>query len=571
VLSTNVAESSVTIDGVTLVVDSGLARVAGHAPWSGLPTLEVQKISRASATQRAGRAGRTRPGRCVRLYTKADWASRPEHDIPEIQRLDLAQTWLELAARHATDLHWLDAPPDASVRAAIELLTRLGALDARGLLTPMGRSLVRFPCHPRQARVLWEAEGRGVARDASVLCALIGERDIRAGHRARFDGGAWTRDGATERSDLFATLDLFREAESAGFKPDAIRRIGLDGAATQAVSRAAARLQPRHRPRPEPSDGGEDEALLRSILAGYPDRVVKRVRGLALAVAGGGSAELSAASAVRDAPWMVAVDTRKERGRAVVHVASEIQPEWLIDLYPDRIQETTETAWDASAERVVTRSRMQYEGLVLAESEGGSSDEALAAEVLAKAAIAAGARSFAPEGTLDRWLARRAFAAERDPSIGAPREGEVEAAIRAACLGKRSFAELRGTLLDSLQAGLGPGVRARVERLAPERVALPGGRSVRVEYEGGKAPWIASRLQDFFGMEKGPSVGEGKAPLVLHLLAPNRRAVQVTADLAGFWSRNYPAVRRELMRKYPRHPWPEDPRTAAPPTDRRAR
>jgi ATP-dependent helicase HrpB len=571
VLSTNVAESSVTIDGVTVVVDSGLARVAGYAAWSGLPTLEVKKVSRASSAQRAGRAGRTRPGRCVRLFTKADWATRPEHDVPEIQRLDLAQTWLELSSRGTGDLSWLDPPPEASVRAAVDLLTRLGALDPGGSLTRLGTSLLRFPMHPRQSRLLLEAETRGVSRDGAVIAALIGERDIRSGHKARFDDRVSSRDTATERSDLFATLDLFREAEGAGFSGDALRRIGLDAGPTHAVSRAAARLETRRGGEPEGDPKKAEDALLLSVLAGYPDRVVKRVRGRTLAVAGGGTAELSTSSAVRDAPWMVAVDADTQRGRAAVHVASEIQPEWLIELFPDAVRETTETTWDASAEQVVTRSRMLYEGLVLAESEGsGDADEI--ARVLAKAALAVGARSFAPEGLLDRWLARVRFAAEADASISAPDDADVESTLRAACAGRRSFAELGGgTLLAALEERLGARARARLPYVAPERVALPGGRSVAVEYEAGKNPFIASRLQDFFGMDRGPSVAEGKVPLVLHLLAPNRRAVQVTADLAGFWSRHYPAVRKELARKYPRHSWPEDPRKPAPPMRPRPR
>jgi ATP-dependent helicase HrpB len=571
VLATNVAESSVTIDGVTLVVDSGLARVPGYAAWSGLPTLEVRKISRASAAQRAGRAGRTRPGRCVRLYTQADWSTRPEHDVPEIQRLDLAQTWLELAAGGASDLTWLDAPPESSVHAAKELLTRLGALDLAGSPTNLGERLLRFPLHPRQSRLLVEAEARGVGRDAAVVAALIGEKDIRAGHKARFDDRHSPRDAATERSDLFATLDLFREAEAAGFAADALRRIGLDAGPTLAVSRAAARLEPRRARDAESDPEKAEDAILLSVLAGYPDRVVKRVHGRTLAVAGGGTAELSVSSAVRNAPWMVAVDADTQKGRAVVHVASEIQPEWLIELYPDGVRETTETTWDGTQERVVTRSRMLYEGLALAESESSGTEDEVT-RVLAKAALAAGARSFAPEGALDRWLARTRFAAQRDPSIPAPDDAEVESTLREACIGRRSFAELGGgALLVALEAHLGARAQSRVLFLAPDRVTLPGGRSVRVEYEAGKSPWIASRLQDFFGMAKGPAIAEGTVPLVLHLLAPSQRAVQVTADLAGFWSRHYPSVRRELARKYPRHSWPEDPLRSAPPTRPRPR
>ncbi|MGH7294980.1 MAG: helicase-related protein, partial [Polyangiaceae bacterium] len=216
ILSTNVAESSITIDGVVAVIDSGLARVASQAPWSGLPRLQVEKVSRAAATQRAGRAGRTRPGRCVRLYTRADFESRPEHEAPEIQRLDLAQTVLDLAALGVDDAAWLEPPPEASVRSARELLARLGALDGAGRITDTGRAMLRFAVHPRAARVVVEGERRGVASDACVIAAILTEGDIRAASRARF-GERAAQDTATERSDLVAALDLYREAEDSRF------------------------------------------------------------------------------------------------------------------------------------------------------------------------------------------------------------------------------------------------------------------------------------------------------------------------------------------------------------------
>jgi ATP-dependent helicase HrpB len=564
ILATNVAESSITIDGVVSVVDSGLARVAGHAPWSGLPTLAVAKISRASAAQRAGRAGRTRSGRCERLYTRADWASRPEHDTPEIERLDLAQTWLELASLEATDLVWLDPPPEASLRAAATLLERLGALDGFGSVTATGKRLLAFPMHPRQARLLVEAEARGVGALGAALAALIGEKEIRSSHKVRLAGPNAAHDSATLRSDLFAALDLYREAEAARFSADALRRIGLDPGATHAVARAAGQLRVDRKAEPPAGEAAVEDALLLSVLSGYPDRVVKRIRGRSVALSGGGSAELSRESAVRDAPWMVAVDADTQRGGALIRVASAIEPEWLLELFPERIKEVTEVVWDGATERAVARSRLVYEGLVLGESEASGSETELA-EALFKAALARGAKTFAPDGAVDRWLARARFAARHDARVPAPEETEIEDALHEACVGKRSFAELRESLANALDARLSPEARARIAALAPERVTLAGGRSARVEYEADKGPWIASRLQDFFGMEQGPLVAQGKVPLVLHLLAPNQRAVQVTSDLSGFWSRHYASVRKELARRYPRHAWPEDPRKPSAP------
>src|SRR5579859_6563738 len=353
ILSTNVAESSVTIEGVVAVVDAGTARVASQAPWSGFPRLRVEKISRASAAQRAGRAGRTRPGRCLRLYTRADFESRPDHDAPEIRRLDLTQTWLELAALGGADVPWLEAPPEANARAASELLRRLGALDAAGL-TATGRDMLRFAVHPRAARVVVEGERRGVAQDACVAAAILAEGDIRASSRAQF-GDARADDRATEESDVVALLDLFREAEESRLSPGALRAAGLDPGATHAVARAASQLvracKGEGRRRFEGTAAAAESALRIALLAGYPDRVAKRVRpgSRGLALAGGGSAELAATSVVRDAEWLVALEAEERqvaaggarapgspvaRGGVVVRLASAIEPEWLFDLFP---------------------------------------------------------------------------------------------------------------------------------------------------------------------------------------------------------------------------------------------
>ena len=581
ILATNVAESSITIDGVVAVIDSGLVRVARQAPWSGLNMLRVEKTSRASATQRAGRAGRTRPGRCLRLYTKADHDTRPEHEQPEIQRIDLAQTLLELCAADARDLTWFEAPREDAIVAAEKLLVRLGALDAadKRTVTAIGKRMLRFPLHPRQARLLLEAESRGLVDDGSVLAALVAERDIRASSKAQFGGGGGGpgrgRDIATEDSDLICMLDLFREAEASGFSQSALRAIGLDAGATHAVDRARKHLArmcgassyPKGCTSRPPSSGGlaVDAALRLCVLAGYPDRVAKRRKqgSRDLALAEGGMAELSEASAVRDAEWLVAVDAESQASRALVRVASAIEPDWLIELFVDTVREVDEVTWNAHAERVEVKSRMFYEGLLLEESKTGRAPEAEITRVLAAAALEKGARKFAPEDALDAWLARARFAASVDASIAAPKDEDVRAALVEMCEGKKSFAELRhSSLLDTLKARVSHAKCARIEHLAPEKLNLASGRSVRITYDDGKPPWIESFLQDFFGTTETPRVGGGATPLVLHLLAPNKRAVQVTTDLSGFWIRHYPSVRKEMARKYPRHNWPDEPHTA---------
>jgi len=574
ILSTNVAESSVTIEGVVAVIDSGLSRVASHSPWSGLPRLRVEKISRASAIQRAGRAGRTRPGRCLRLYTRADFEARKEHDVPEIRRLDLTQTRLELAALGNVAVPWLEAPPEAHMTASEGLLRRLGALDDTGHVTDTGRAMLRFAVHPRVARVMVEGWRRGAPDETCIAAAILSEGDPRAASRARF-GDTRIDDRATDLSDATALVELFQEAQEAQFSPGALRAAGLDSRATNAIARAASQLAracPTGELPPRASDS--DGAVRTALLAGYPDRVARRVRagGRQLALAGGGSAELSPASVVRDAEWLIAIDAEERRGgghgndaaqrtRAgvVVRLASAIDPEWLIDLFPADVQERREVTWDPEAERVMTRETLSWDGLVLYASEPASVPSDDSSRRLAEAALAAGPAGFAAPGALDTWLARVRFASSIDPTLPAPDDDAVRTALSQLCAGRTRFAELRDAgLLDALRHALGARL-ADVNRLAPERVVLGGGRSVGVRYDSGKPPGIASRMQDFFGMVDGPRVANGKVSLVLELLAPNGRAVQVTTDLAGFWQRHYPALRKELMRRYPKHAWPEDP------------
>ena len=587
ILSTNVAETSVTIDGVVAVVDSGLARVASHAPWSGVPTLKVAKVSRASATQRAGRAGRTRPGRCVRLYTKHDHDARPEHDAPEVQRMDLADTALALHAAGERDLRafpWFEAPGSASVDAAERLLRDLGALDEGGALTATGRSMLALPTHPRLARVVVEGARRGLLEVAAGAAAVLGERDLVMSRRGGGLGGARDQDWSPSngRSDVLAALDALDRATEERFNPGVLRAMGVDPMAASAADRARKQLLTAVRrdrslsnaPLVAPGNDWED-TLGMALLAGYPDRVARRLRGDEVALASGGSATLAATSEARGGAFVLAIDAEERtdhRGRGVqVRTACVIEPEWLLELFPDGVIDAVEARWVAADERVDPVRVLRYRGLVLDESRASPSPEVdkLVTERLLEEARRKGLRSFVEDAdAVDRWLARVAFVADRSPALGLPTDADalLELGLRQCCVGARTMAEVRRAgLLDALRDGLTGPQRRALDELAPERVALGGGKMVRVMYEPGKAPWIESRLQDFFGCARGPAVAGGKVPLVLNLLAPNHRAVQVTTDLEGFWVKHYPAIRRELCRKYPRHSWPEDGRTAQPP------
>ncbi len=507
ILSTNVAESSVTVEGVTAVIDSGLARIATYSPWTGLPTLHLGRVSKASAQQRAGRAGRMGPGRAIRLYTVEDYLRRPEHDEPEITRSELSQLCLMLRAmgvHHPDALGWLDAPPAEAVERAEKLLDRLGATGARV------EQLARYPLHPRLSRILIEAMERGVGEDGCVAAAMLSSG-------VRFD-----------KADLLVAMDTVQDYRVRQ-QSEQLRRLA----------------------RPARQTGHSDDALLISVLAGFPDRVARRRAETQLLLSNGTSAE--AAGEAPQYEFMVAVDAedRKDKPLPVVRMTARIEPEWLIELFPDHVREQSGVAWNRVAERVDAVSSLLYDDLLIQESRGAMPDADAAADLLAQKALETGIERFVDGKELEEFRVRVGFA-----GLPAP---DAAQALRDVCRGLRSFAELKSAAVQVLPLLAQTVGTARLQELAPARIKLAKGRETRVHYEEGKPPWIASRLQDFFGMHETPRIGLARTPVVVHLLAPNQRAVQTTTDLAGFWERLYPQVRRELMRRYPRHQWPERP------------
>jgi ATP-dependent helicase HrpB len=484
ILSTNVAESSVTIEGVTAVIDSGLARVAADSPWTGLPSVEVRRISQASATQRAGRAGRTAPGRVIRLYSAEDFHRRPQTDIPEILRRELSQLVLQLRAMKITQLDWLDRAPEAAFSAANALLDRLG-------VTP---EMAELPLPPRLAKLVVEAKRCGVPEKGCAVAAVLS-----AGERGTSDLLALTEsDWQPQTHRVFDQLRKNisgRDARNAG-----------------------------------------DAVILQSILAAFPDRVARHRRDGELLLSAGGSARFP------NCPWefLVAIDIeeRREHGVPLVRLAAPIEPEWLLDRATERVS----LEWNRTAERVEQVTALVYDQLVIEETRAPAGPSEDVSCLLAQKALEAGIGRFADRDAVEQVRSRAAFG-----GIAI----DVDAVLVAQCQGRTTFAELEAA--DTL-AAIRP---SHLSHAAPERIKLPGGRDVKVHYEPGKPPWIESRLQDFFGMRESPRIGG--APVVVHLLAPNQRPVQVTSDLAGFWERLYPQVRKELSRRYPKHKWPEKP------------
>jgi ATP-dependent helicase HrpB len=303
--------------------------------------------------------------------------------------------------------------------------------------------------------------------------------------------------------------------------------------------------------RPPKQKGHDDDALLLSVLTGFPDRVARLRTGNQVLLSAGGSAEI-----VGEPPryeFMVAIDAedRKDKPMPLIRMTARIEPEWLIDLFPDRVREQSTVEWNRTAERVEAVNALLYDQLVIQESRGAMPDAEAAAAMLAQKALDVGLERFVDGEALAELMVRIEFAGLTPP--------DISKTLREFCSGMRSFAELRSAaanLLLLLEQSIGA---RELNEIAPTRIRLQGGRQTKVHYERGKSPWIASRLQDFFGMRETPRIGSERTPVVVHLLAPNQRAVQTTTDLAGFWQRLYPQVRRELMRRYPRHAWPEQP------------
>ena len=573
ILSTNVAETSLTIEGVTVVVDSGLHRQAAYSAWSGLPALRTRTISRASATQRAGRAGRTAPGRCYRLYTQGDFNARPPFEIPEIQRADLSPTLLELKSLGirdlspgAKDFRWFEPPAPTAIDGALQLLHLLGALDApRGTatLTPVGEALAHFPVHPRIARLLLEAERLNVLEDAAQLAALLSE-------------------GRLERLDAIDNLGIPIQGE-------ALRR-----SRTQLIAAARAAPAPTRTRREAPGLKDRDDRLRFALLTGFPDRVARvrqapasasrgRDQEVELVFCRGGSAQIADTHA-----WggnlLLALDVQEESRshrpggtRIKVRGISTVQEDWLIDLEPSLLSENDHFTWDEARKRVMRSARLAYGELALSESSAPAEPAGEATgRVLTRGALGADWDRLA-SGEAEIWIEALARLTEREPLENAfaraallahhfpdASTGATDAAVSLRtifeqCVSTRELSE-RDWAYEIL-AARAPELTARAEQLLPLTIALPSGRRAKIHYAEGKPPWVESRLQDFFGMKRAPALLDGKLPLTVHLLAPNQRALQVTSDLAGFWEREYPELRRALSRRYPRHSWPENPLT----------
>ncbi|MFK8113303.1 MAG: ATP-dependent helicase HrpB [Rubripirellula sp.] len=558
ILATNVAETSITIPGVTGVIDSGLARVMRFDAQVGLPKLQLEPISQASAEQRAGRAGRTRPGSCYRLWPQAAHRGRREVDTPEIQRCDFSDALLTLLGwgeRDVFDFPWLTPPPEAAVENADKLLRRLGAIGETGVLNDVGQAMLKMPLHPRLARFMVESARLGIGRDASIVASLLTERDPFRGESSRAASLAQSGCDVTDRLDR---LNRFYAGDrSAVHHP----------VAAEQIKRVADQI---HRTLPKESDGSQEPSeegrLRRALLAAYPDRVARRRdqsgrdRGV---MVGGRGVRLDGRSGARSGDLFLCIDVDAKGTEAKVRCASAIEEAWLDQRL---IRDVDEPFFHPTMKSVVARRRRYFDDLLLSESPIECKLGEQVAELLFKEARPVFS-SLLPsnDSNVQQFIDRVQFLSEHAPELNLPPldEGTMEEVLLSLCRRCRSFTELKSSpWLDQLKGHYDYQQSQLIEKHAPSRMTVPSGNSVSVQYSRGKSPVISVRIQELFGWSETPRVAMGRVAVQLHLLGPNRRPQQITDDLANFWKDTYLHVRKELRGRYPKHHWPENPVTA---------
>ncbi len=569
IIATNVAETSLTIDGVRVVIDGGLARIARFDARRGINTLFIEPISRAAAEQRAGRAGRTAPGHCLRLWMEREHAARAAQELPEVKRLDLTEVVLTLKASGVAEIaefRWLEPPEPHALERAEQLLGDLGALAAHGEITPLGRRMLAFPVHPRYARMLLAAEEQGCVRAIALIAAVTQGRHLlrRAeGKQARAD-----RDdilGAEDDSDLLILTRAFRFAEKYHFDPRRCAQLSVNAAAAREAAQLweqfleIARAEGLPIEKSEPAPG----AILRCVLAGFPDQVAVRMEEgtLRCALVHGRRGVLARESVVHRARLLVASEIREieESGQGrqtLLTLATRIEEGWLRDLFPAAFRESIEVTYDAAARRVVGRRQIAFHDLIL-RHEPADPPPPEAAAILARQVAAGSCPLKLWDNAVEQWILRVNWIAASSPELGLPPIGESDRLllIEQICTGALSYKEIKERpVWPTVKSWLSKAQAQLVDQFAPERIALPNGRKARITYHAATPPTVAARIQDLYGVQQ-LAIGPARRPLVIQVLAPSHRPIQITSDLEGFWRDAYPKLKKELQRKYPKHEW----------------
>lgn len=569
IVSTNVAETSLTIDGITLVVDSGLARIARHDSNRGINTLFIEKISAASAAQRAGRAGRTAPGLCVRLWTERDHQRRPLRELSEIKRLDLCETILSLKAAGVGDLksfRWIEPPDPVALERAEVLLRDLGALDHLGSITETGRRMLNFPVHPRYARMFLAAEELGCVRAAALIAAITQTRSmlLKADKKTEeermeiFSGG---------NSDFLVLMRVFEWARSRDFRMNECRSLGIHADSARQVGKLFAQfLDIAHGEAlliedTQPSD----EDIARCVMAGFADQVAVRKNPgtLVCDIVHGRRGLLSRQSVADESRFLVVAEIAEIEGRdgdarILLSLATGIEEAWLRDMFPEDFTERTEHFFDKSQNRVVVRREKIFRDLVLENRDRDAEPGPAASSCLADEVLAGRLRLNGWDDAVEQWIHRVNFLARVCPEQGLPSMGEDERhhIVLLVCDGATCYRDIKDApVLPHAKSLLTHAQQQFVEKQAPERLELPSGRKAKITYSDSAEPVLASRIQDFYGVPGELKIALGRHALTLHVLAPSQRPVQVTKSLQSFWTETYPKLKTQFQRQYPKHEW----------------
>ncbi|MGC1666314.1 MAG: ATP-dependent helicase HrpB [Bradyrhizobium sp.] len=547
VLATSIAETSLTIEGVRIVVDSGLARVPRYEPDIGLTRLETVRASRAAVDQRRGRAGRTEPGVCYRLWDEPQTASLAVYTQPEILSADLSSLVLDLAQWGVSDpssLAFLDSPPAPALKEARELLRELGAIDGDGRITDEGRSLRALALPPRLARMIVDSHRLGAGRAAAEIATVLTERGLGGDH-----------------VDLDVRLEAFRRDRSQRAE-----------AARHQAQRWAAQVAAGDKANMARGDELPSNGIMLALA--FPDRVAKNRGNGSFVLANGRGAALEQTAALSRAPYIAVAELTGTAMQGRILLAAPITQAEIEAHFADQIETVDEISFDRGSMALRARRKKTLRAITLSETPRALEPSVETARIFADGLVAAGLDQLPWSKPIKQWRDRVMFlrAAESaasenpwpdlsDDALAAERESWLVPAL----LDKTSLkAFSAGDLLEALQAMLPWALRARLDREAPTHFEAPTGTQLAIDYEAEQGPTIAVRLQELFGLTSHPSIARGAIPLVLELLSPAHRPVQVTRDLPGFWRGSYAGVRSDLRGRYPRHPWPEDPASAMP-------
>jgi len=570
VVATNVAEPTITIDGVRLVIDSGLARATRYDPNRRINTLLVERISQSSSEQRTGRAGRTAPGRCIRLWSQAEQAERPAQETPEIKRLDLSEVVLTLKAAGVEDLRkfrWLEPPGETALNHAEELLRDLSALTAEGGITELGRRMLAFPVHPRYARMLLAAQEYGCVYHACLVAALTQGRDLLVRNPGK-DVLSAREDlfGDKGSSDFWVLMRAWNYASANQFRMDALIKLGIHGVTARQVG-------PLHEQflriaREEGLDIQQRELdetpLQKCILIGFSDRVGCIDQGtLRCDLVHGRRGVLARESVVRQSPIIVVAEIREVVGRpgevnTILSLATAIEVEWLHELFPNEMHSDVRVTFDSASRRVEAAGLLLFRDLTLSSKRVEPPPADAAARLLAEEVMAGRLPLPNWDHSIAQWILRLNLLADWCPDLQLPPilDEDRRHIVEQLCLGALSYKDLKDRdVKPVVKSWLSAIQRESLEKHAPERITLSNGRTPKITYAPGGPPYISLRIQELFGVTHTPRIAMGRVPLSVHILAPSMRPVQVTHDLANFWREHYPQIKPELKRKYPKHEW----------------